>query len=495
MRFSLSSRSRLTLPCVALTVNLLSGAVCGQVAFNPLEHSGPASPYFDAPSQSGIQVDTPAGCVVDQAAYIVRHGARYPEPGSFASWQSLFSKIQNASFTARGPLSFLPSWVPPVDDASHEIAFLSATGAAEAFGLGVGLRKRYGFTSGGGNLTVWSASQQRVLDTASYFLRGYLSQGSYLGLPTENRGTVVSLPDSVNFTFANSLTPTTSCPAFATGDTSSARANAFRASFQGAIAKRINKFLDGLQINSSDVGVMQDLCGFQAEINGDTRFCDVFQPSEWLDYEYADDLNYYYGSGPGNPFSGATGFPLLKAITDLFVLGPDRSTPFGSFVPPPLLMGFTHDNDLPPVISALGIWNDSDVSPLSPTTPNPKRHFRSSYLVAFRGYIALERLSCGAPEAPTVRHIPGQVNMQPGARADAAKFVRIRVNTSPVPVPECTSGPGLTCPLENFAKYVAKRGESVGDYITTCGLQDVSNATGTADFFTNIPAGTAMLLL
>jgi hypothetical protein len=45
------------------------------VSFDPLQHSGPASPYFDAPSQDGISSDTPAGCVVDQAAYILRHGS------------------------------------------------------------------------------------------------------------------------------------------------------------------------------------------------------------------------------------------------------------------------------------------------------------------------------------------------------------------------------------------------------------------------------------
>lgn len=43
--------------------------------FDPLQHSGPASPYFDAPSEDGISEDTPDGCIVDQAAYIIRHGS------------------------------------------------------------------------------------------------------------------------------------------------------------------------------------------------------------------------------------------------------------------------------------------------------------------------------------------------------------------------------------------------------------------------------------
>lgn len=44
-------------------------------AFNPLHHSGPASPYFDASPEDEISEGTPRGCVVDQAAYIVRHGS------------------------------------------------------------------------------------------------------------------------------------------------------------------------------------------------------------------------------------------------------------------------------------------------------------------------------------------------------------------------------------------------------------------------------------
>ncbi|RDB18642.1 Acid phosphatase PHO1 [Hypsizygus marmoreus] len=453
--------------------------------FDPLQHSGPASPYFDAPSQFGIPTATPSGCRVDQAAYILRHGSRYPEPGSFAGWQALFAKLHNQSqtYTARGPLAFLPQWVPPVDDIPHEPLFLSATGAGESFMLGVDLRKRYGFTAGGGNLTVWAASQQRVLDTATYFLRGYLSQGNYLSSPNKNRGSIVVLPDSVNFTFADSLTPSAACPNYNSGNTGSAKATAFRAGYLTKIATRLNKFLKGLTLVEGDVGVMMDLCGFQAEINGDTRFCDVFEPEEWLEYEYAHDLNYYYGSGPGNPFAAATGFPWAKAISDLFAVGPNAlpENGNGNFVPPPLIMGFTHDNNLPPVLAALGLWNTSStrgVYPLSPTTPNPVRKFRSSYLVAFRGYIALERITCG------------DVSGIGSGAAFVGKngvFVRVRINNAPVPVPDCTSGPGATCPLHDFLGHVEKRSVQSGDFVQRCGLTGVANATSKVEFLTRQP--------
>jgi hypothetical protein len=70
-------------------------AVSASNGFNPLQHSGPASPYFDAPSQDDIPVETPAGCIVDQAAYILRHGSQVA--------------ISESSFVA---LMFFPKTVP-----------------------------------------------------------------------------------------------------------------------------------------------------------------------------------------------------------------------------------------------------------------------------------------------------------------------------------------------------------------------------------------------
>lgn len=230
--------------------------------------------------------------------------SRYPEPGSFIGWQDLFWKIQNATFIAHGPLAFLPTWNLPVDNVDHQPLFLSSTGAQESFDLGVELRKRYAFTTGGGNFTAWcvqlcflhtpfeshiprSAGEQRVVDTATYFLRGYLSDGNYLSDPSLNRGHLVVLPDSLtadqainatNGTFADSLTPSASCPPYTVfSNNGSVAASTFRATYQNRTAARINSFLQGnLTFDATDIGVMQDLCGFGFEINGDRRFCDIF---------------------------------------------------------------------------------------------------------------------------------------------------------------------------------------------------------------------------
>jgi len=185
--------------------------------------------------------------------------------------------------------------------------------------------------------------------------------------------------------------------------------------------------------------------------------------------------------------AAATGFPWVKAVSDLFAVGPGQTTSNGTLTPPQLIMSFTHDNNLPPVVAALGLWNTSSsrgVYPLSLTTPNPARTFRSSYLVAFRGYVALERMSCARDsESDVVKHVSNQLPI-PGEKDI---FVRVLINRAPVPVPGCSSGPGATCPLHQFLSYVQQRGVASGDFVQTCGLQGVANATSVASFLTTTP--------
>ena len=83
-------------------------------------------------------------------------------------------------------------------------------------------------------------------------------------------------------------------------------------------------------------------------------------------------------------------------------------------------------------MSALGLLNTSTfpgVYPLSTTRPDARRKFRSSYLVSFRGTVALERLSCDTRDpSSTIKHTAGQLVLGPGMSESASKYVRIRVS-------------------------------------------------------------------
>lgn len=66
------------------------------------------------PDVFGISNDVTEGCTVEQAAYVVRHGSRFPDNGAYKEWVALFDKVSNG----RGTLSRSVSDEEIVDSSS-----------------------------------------------------------------------------------------------------------------------------------------------------------------------------------------------------------------------------------------------------------------------------------------------------------------------------------------------------------------------------------------
>lgn len=62
----------------------------------PLEWLGANSPWFPGPNVNKISPEVPDNCQVDQAAYISRHGSRYPDTGAYAEWKEMESRVSEA---------------------------------------------------------------------------------------------------------------------------------------------------------------------------------------------------------------------------------------------------------------------------------------------------------------------------------------------------------------------------------------------------------------
>ena len=45
------------------------------------------------PNVHRISPDVPKGCAVEQAAYVVRHGSRYPDKGAYEEWVEMEEKV------------------------------------------------------------------------------------------------------------------------------------------------------------------------------------------------------------------------------------------------------------------------------------------------------------------------------------------------------------------------------------------------------------------
>lgn len=74
-------------------------------ASNPLIWLGGNGPYSAGPDVNGVKNEVPGGCVVEQVAYVARHGSRYPDTGAYNEWVALFDKVGLLTICREGILS------------------------------------------------------------------------------------------------------------------------------------------------------------------------------------------------------------------------------------------------------------------------------------------------------------------------------------------------------------------------------------------------------
>lgn len=103
------------------------------------------------------------------------------------------------------------------------------------------------------------------------------------------------------------------------------------------------------------------------------------------------------------------------------------------------------------MLTTLNIFPDPKYDPHLPVTHiATDRVWRMSTVLPMGGRITFERLTCGRTEPSN-------------------SFVRININDGVVPLPDCRSGPGGSCPLEQFVERVRRRREEVGEFADVCG--------------------------
>lgn len=107
---------------------------------------------------------------------------------------------------------------------------------------------------------------------------------------------------------------------------------------------------------------------------------------------------------------------------------------------------FTHREEPPMALVALGIWNQTAQGPMTLDRRVQDRVWRTSHVLPFLGHVALERISC----------------------SDEQDYVRTIVNGAVQKLDHCMSGPGQSCPLQQFLDFVASRMEEYGDIEGAC---------------------------
>ncbi|ROV87494.1 hypothetical protein VMCG_10507 [Cytospora schulzeri] len=455
-----------------------------ETASEPLKWLGANSPWFAGPNVYNISPDVPENCYVDQAAYVVRHGSRYPDSGAYSGWVDMQERFSSGDYTPTGSIAFVKDWRTVLTDPDLQIAMESPTGAKEAHDLGYTLRTRYPqLYNEGDNFYVWANNYTRVIQTAQMFVQGYL------GFTSSTYGSVVSVT-STGYTenIGNSLSPSDQCPNFSDssgGDYATEWADVYIP----PIKERLEAMIQGnFTFTDNDISQIPYLCGFESQITGRlSPWCGVFTDYELQQYEYANDIRYYYGLGPGTDLEKTMMMPYLNALVGLLEQGPGingTAADGSNFTLPSLLTTFLNDGQLAELVTASGVFDDEPV--FSGTEMNPDRLFVASHFVTMRGTIAFERLNCVANNASSSQaHL---LRRHENTTSTNATYVRIKLNDAVYTLPSCKDGPGQSCLLSDYVKYVADKYAAEGNWVTNCNVTaaDAPTVVQGASFYTDL---------
>ena len=347
--------------------------------------------------------------------------------------------------TNASKLAFLKTWKPVLTNPGAQLSLLSPGGYKELYDMGVDYRWKYpDFYKENEPLVLWANKYTgpRVVDSARLFARGYL------GPNATDLGKVYAINQTDPRSIANSLAPSDLCTNYS--DDPAGNSTTWADVYLPPIVERINKRLSGLAFNTSDITRFPYLCGFETQITGKrSPWCDVFTEEEILQYEYAQDIRYYYGVGPGTDLESNLMLPFITAIIERFTDGPNATytnhNQSTSFRPGPLIATFANDGQINQIVAGTGVFESQEPLPIDRLLTD--RIYKASNISPMRGTVGFERLNCGSD----------------------GLFVRIKFNDAVYPVAKCQTGPGKSCPLADYRDLIDKKSAAFGDWQQRCG--------------------------
>ncbi|TFY79219.1 hypothetical protein EWM64_g4793 [Hericium alpestre] len=348
-------------------------------SFNVFHSWGNLAPWFSVTSSDfglpGASPLIPEGCGINQVFLLHRHGARYPTGGSDpASFASKLHAAAAQGFSASGPLAFLNDWTYKLGAET-----LTPFGREQLYELGVGFRVNYGdLLKGFSDLPVFrTTSEARMVDSALQFAAGFFGVQEF----TEDYHQLIEIEQEG---FNTTLQPGNVCPntGGAVGGFGGTQSSIWSGIYTKPIIERLSRFITGFNLTTSDIIGMQQACAYETNALGFSSFCDLFTEEEWKQFEYFNDLGFWYGDGPGNPTAAARGIgwvqELVSRLTQTRITDFDTavnetivSSPTLFPLNQPIYVDATHDNVLSVIVTALNFTSLRANGPL-PTDHIPE---------------------------------------------------------------------------------------------------------------------------
>ncbi|WWC60742.1 uncharacterized protein I303_103318 [Kwoniella dejecticola CBS 10117] len=378
----------------------------GSDGFDITKHWGNLSPWYSVPSSyyglNDTSPNTPEGCSITQVHLLYRHGARYPTSGAPPS--AFATKIANATaqsggFNASGELEFLNDW-------SYLLGaeLLTVSGRLQNFALGASFRQQYGyllnnFTEAGTLPVFRTESQDRMVKTANNFAAGMFGVPEYLD--QVNIEIMVETP-GVNNTGA----PYENCPnsnIASRGSIGSTAANAFAKNAFNGTLERLQNQITGVNLTSTDIIAMLELCSYETDALGYSAFCKLFTEEDFENYEYYFDISFYYNNGAGSPVAAAQGKGFLAEFVARFTQSiPSADSSVNSTLDNnptyfPLNQSIyadaTHEVVLLDTFTAFNLTALFSSGPVA-TDKRMENSFRASQVVPFATHMTIQVLEC-----------------------------------------------------------------------------------------------------
>ncbi|KAF9242010.1 histidine phosphatase superfamily [Melanogaster broomeanus] len=386
------------------------------VKFDLFRSLGSLSPWYSV-EQGKFGIDSspeaPDACRITGVHLLHRHGARYPADVSSTSGPPGFAlrlRDHAGNFTASGPLSFLNDWTYKLGQEG-----LTPFGRAQLFDLGVSMRMRYGFLlknfTESNILPVFrTESQNRMLASAQNFALGFF------GYPFEDQYQQVITIESQGFN--NTLAPYRTCAN--NGDPHKGwrggrPKNKWIGIYLQKALRRLQKHVSGMDLTFADLFAMQEICAFETVALGFSKFCELFTEKEWEGFDYAYDIDMWYGVSFGSPLARAQGIgyvqELVSRLTETPIETHNSSTnatlhnpvtfPFGHS----LYVDATHEVVVLNVLTALNLSGFAATGPLPSDYIPEDRSFRTAELASFSTNIQFQLLACNSEPGPQIRVI------------------------------------------------------------------------------------------
>jgi acid phosphatase len=356
-------------------------------------------------------------------------------------------------------------------------------GLADAYQRGADYAIRYGHLWDGESVVpIFAGGYERVLQTGRKFGEGFL------GYNYSTLAAVQVIPETA-VSGANSVAPVCNAEVLTTCNVANNTSlNALLSPFLmpefQVAANRLNIENPALNATAVDVYYLLQLTAYEIAYRGNSQWAEVFTDDEFLAFDYAFSLLYYCYYGPGSPTYGQQiGSVFANASLTVLKQGPE--------VAGTMFWTFSHDAYVTAALSAMGILMPSEPS-LDKVNFNYMKTYKISDIVPMAGHLTIERLSCSAEVSAPYISANQTDNGMPVVNATTTygsanvsgnqTYVRLVLNEAVLPVDGCIDGPGYSCSLDSYDKFLSANLANF-DYVKACNISQ--SLPQYLDFFWN----------